>query len=603
MLFLDGKENRRLLAGTLAKRYEVILADTDDALEEDFDLCILDGPALNRLRERVRERKQKDVAQFLPCLLVTARRNVGMATRFLWKVVDDVLISPIEKIELQARVESLLLARRLSKEFSRSIIEQAELGIIVLDRQGTVHYWSPACERILGWSAGEVVGTLYPIVPAELNDEYRLSLEMVFRGETLSNVETIWRKKDGSPVYIRFLVSPLRDSDGIITHALSLVTDISEKKRAEEMATRRMEHLLALRAIDTAITSGLDLRLTLNILLEQVVSQLKVDAADILLFDPTTNLLGYAAGQGFRSSALQHTLLRIGEGYAGRVVLERHTVHIPDVVQAGGELAQALAMGNETFVAYFGAPLIAKGQVKGVLEIFHRAPLEPDHEWRNLLDTLAGQAAIAIDNLQLFENLQRSNVELALAYESTIEGWSRALDLRDKETEGHTLRVTEMVLKLACLAGMAEEELTHVRRGALLHDIGKMGVPDHILFKPDKLTDEEWAIMRRHPQYAYDLLAPIEYLRPALDIPYCHHEKWDGSGYPRGLKGEQIPLAARLFAVVDVWDALRSDRPYRQGWTEEKVLEYIRSQAGKHFDPQAVELFLQVINEDAQGAG
>jgi HD-GYP domain-containing protein (c-di-GMP phosphodiesterase class II) len=140
---------------------------------------------------------------------------------------------------------------------------------------------------------------------------------------------------------------------------------------------------------------------------------------------------------------------------------------------------------------------------------------------------------------------------------------------------------------------MSEQELVHVRRGALLHDMGKLGVPDTILFKPGKLTDEEWTVMHQHPMYAYELLSPIVYLRPALDIPYCHHEKWDGTGYPRGLKGEEIPLAARIFALVDVWDALRSDRPYRPAWSEEEALEYIREQAGKHFDPATVKVFLE----------
>jgi HD-GYP domain-containing protein (c-di-GMP phosphodiesterase class II) len=248
-------------------------------------------------------------------------------------------------------------------------------------------------------------------------------------------------------------------------------------------------------------------------------------------------------------------------------------------------------------VSYFGVPLVAKGWVKGVLEIFHRTALDPDAEWLDFLEALAGQAAIAIDDAQLFENLQRSNAELALAYDATIEGWSRAMDLRDKETEGHTQRVTNLTVQLAHMAGMSSEQIAQVRRGALLHDIGKLGVPDSILLKPDKLTDEEWAIMRRHPRYAYDMLSSIDYLRPALDIPYCHHEKWDGTGYPRGLQGEQIPLAARLFAVVDVWDALRSDRPYRAGWPEERVLEHIRGQAETHFDIRAVEIFFQVLNE------
>ena len=191
--------------------------------------------------------------------------------------------------------------------------------------------------------------------------------------------------------------------------------------------------------------------------------------------------------------------------------------------------------------------------------------------------------------------LQQAHSQLLEAYGATIEGWSRAMDLRDRETEGHSQRVTEVTLRLAKAHGMETQELVHIRRGALLHDMGKLGIPDSILHKPDKLTDEEWALMRQHPQLGYNMLHPIEYLRPALDIPYCHHEKWDGSGYPRGLKGDEIPLAARLFAVVDVWDALTSDRPYRGAWTDENALAYIKEQSGKHFDPEIVDLFFRVI--------
>jgi putative two-component system response regulator len=192
-------------------------------------------------------------------------------------------------------------------------------------------------------------------------------------------------------------------------------------------------------------------------------------------------------------------------------------------------------------------------------------------------------------------DLEQAHLQLLAAYDATIEGWSRAMDLRDKETEGHTQRVTILSEKLARLAGISEEEIIFVRRGALLHDIGKLGVPDSILLKSDKLTSEEWTIMRKHPQYAYDMIYPIEYLRPALDIPYCHHEKWDGSGYPRGLKGEEIPLTARIFAVVDVWDALTSDRPYRPAWDKQKTLNHINEQSGKHFDPHIVELFNKLL--------
>ena len=193
-------------------------------------------------------------------------------------------------------------------------------------------------------------------------------------------------------------------------------------------------------------------------------------------------------------------------------------------------------------------------------------------------------------------HIEQAHVQLLSAYDATIEGWSRAMDLRDKETEGHTLRVTELSEKLARMAGVDEIELTYMRRGALLHDMGKLGVPDSILLKADKLTDEEWDIMRKHPQYAYDMIQPIEYLRPALDIPYCHHEKWDGSGYPRGLKGEEIPLSARIFAIVDVWDAITSDRPYRPAWDKQKAMEYINGETGKHFDPQVVVLFNKMMS-------
>jgi putative nucleotidyltransferase with HDIG domain len=277
--------------------------------------------------------------------------------------------------------------------------------------------------------------------------------------------------------------------------------------------------------------------------------------------------------------------LRMGEGHAGKTALERKFQYVPDINKDKDSFVYYPLLKEEEFVSYYCVPLIAKGNVKGVLEVFHRKPLNSDAEWVDYLNVLAGQAAIAIDISELFNNLQYSNNELLLSYDTTIEGWSKALDLRDKETEGHTLRVTELTIQLARSMDIKEEELIHIRRGALLHDIGKMGIPDIILLKPGKLTDEEWVIMKKHPVYAYDLIYPIEYLRLALDIPYCHHEKWDGSGYPRGLKGEQIPLSARIFAIIDVWDALRSDRPYRKAWDKEKTLEHIKSGSGTHFDP------------------
>lgn len=191
--------------------------------------------------------------------------------------------------------------------------------------------------------------------------------------------------------------------------------------------------------------------------------------------------------------------------------------------------------------------------------------------------------------------LQDAHGHLQEAYQRTIEGWVRALDLRDRETEGHTQRVTELTIKVARTLGFSEEELTHIRRGALLHDMGKMAIPDEILQKPGPLNEAEWEKMRLHPIYAYEMLSPISYLHPALDIPYCHHERWDGSGYPRGLKGEDIPLIARLFAIVDVWDALCSDRPYRKQLPKAEVVGYLREKSGELFEPRLVDAFLAVV--------
>lgn len=223
--------------------------------------------------------------------------------------------------------------------------------------------------------------------------------------------------------------------------------------------------------------------------------------------------------------------------------------------------------------------------------------LAPDLYSLSRFQTAKGLFYVLFTSALLYFLIKRDITALQSSYDVALEGWVQALDMRDNEIEGHTLRVTEITIELASRMGIRGEELNAVRRGALLHDIGKIGVPDEILHKPGPLTDEEWKVMRQHPVDAYKFIAPAEHLRPAIDIPYCHHEKWDGTGYPRRLQGEKIPLPARIFAVVDVWDALTSDRPYRSAWSEEKALDHIRSLSGSHFDPEVVSEFLKMMAE------
>lgn len=368
-----------------------------------------------------------------------------------------------------------------------------------------------------------------------------------------------------------------------------------QRARLFQTVERQLNRLQTLRSIDRTISSSLDIDVTLNILLEHATNQLEVDAASILLLDPTSKTLHFKAEKGFHSQALRYTHLLIGKGYAGKAVLENRPLHVPDLNQDPGEFKDTPVLEDENFIFYYGLPLNFKGNIQGVLELYHRSSKSINNDWKHFADTLAGQAAIAIDNAEMFENLQSANLELSQAYDSTLEGWARALEMKDHETEGHSKRVVNLTIKCARALGVPGSKLIHIRRGSLLHDIGKIAIPDNILLKKGQLTDQEMAEVRKHPLYARDMLEPISYLEEALEIPLYHHERWDGSGYPFGLQAEDIPLPARIFAVIDVWDALRSNRPYRRAWPDEKALDYIQNQSGSQFDPRVVNTFLEIV--------
>lgn len=374
---------------------------------------------------------------------------------------------------------------------------------------------------------------------------------------------------------------------GVMIHRLQL----------HEQTLRRLKRISSLQVVGTAITISLDLQTILNILLGELVSQNQVDAATILLLNPNTSLLDYAAGRGFHGNAIEQSQLRLEDVFENHVIIENEIPMVTLLSESPANETRRRVWTEEQFIASAKVPLVVNNQVQGMIEVFKRTPLMVDQEWKDYFQALATQAAIAIHHATAFSGLQHFNSSLTLAYDETILTWAHAIELREEETEGHSRRVTRMTVRLASELGIPQAQLVHIRRGALLHDVGKMHVPDKILLKPSALTDDEWAIMRGHPEFAYRLLSPIAFLRPALEIPRYHHEKWDGTGYPSGLKGDLIPLAARIFAIVDVWDALTSNRVYRPAWNPAQALEYIKGEQGKHFDPEIVAPFVKLLSE------
>ncbi|CAG0971563.1 partial Cyclic di-GMP phosphodiesterase response regulator RpfG, partial [Anaerolineales bacterium] len=451
-----------------------------------------------------------------------------------------------------------------------------------------------------------IVGTVYSngvihVSPSPYNDLLAVPEDNRFFGDNRSGIVVPIRT---TTEIIGALAIALTAPHKIKPHQTRLLTTIAEiagnaiyRSNLYQRSEEQIQRLTTLRELDTAIASSLDLRITLSILTEHLIKKMKASAVTVLVFNPHSQTFDYYAAAGFKNRENLRAPLNLVDGMAGQILLSRRALYIKDVDEETS-LISFKQLKSEQFRSYYAIPLFSKGVTRGILEIYFRQPFSPSTEWIEFVHTLAEQAVIAIDNAQLFENLQHTNQELSLAYDTTLEGWGKALELRDKETQGHTQRVTGLTLELARQMGIPEPELLQIRRGCLLHDIGKMGVPDNILHKKGTLTEEELSEMRKHPQYAYDMLYPIEYLRPALDIVYCHHEWWDGSGYPQSLKGEEIPLSARIFAVIDVWDALSSDRPYRHAWDREKIIEYIRGLSGKQFDPQVVDAFFVMLEDD-----
>lgn len=504
-----------------------------------------------------------------PIVLMTSHGNERIAVEAMKAGALDYVVKSDETLadmpHLAARAirewksekerERIQLALREREAMFRLLAENSTDMISRHDLDGKYLYVSPACYTLLGYLPEELIGhSLFEFIHPEDLSEQLKAVSLLSPSQTVTNLRFRTRQKDGSLIWLETCVRAILDSQtGAITEIHCSTRDITARRKAEE----------ELRASEDRFRS----------LVQNSYEMILVISSEgkITFESPSaTRILGYRPGLLLNQSL--ESLIHPEDQATVRAVFKDLTqkYELGDTI----EFRARRANGTWVYLEALGTNLLDQPDVNGIVVI---------------LRDISERRRSEVD-------LQSAHDDLVQAYEATIEGWSRALDLRDHETEGHTQRVAEMTLKLARAIGIPEVELPHIRRGALLHDIGKMAIPDEILLKPDKLTDAEWLKMRRHPEYAYEMLYPIAYLRPALDIPHYHHEKWNGTGYPQKLKGDAIPLSARMFAVVDVWDALCSDRPYRAACRKSEAYDYIRSQAGEHFDPKMVKVFLDIVD-------
>jgi HD-GYP domain-containing protein (c-di-GMP phosphodiesterase class II) len=364
---------------------------------------------------------------------------------------------------------------------------------------------------------------------------------------------------------------------------------------------RRMpsEDLAALLRVSSMLASTLDLPSLMQTAIAAACDVMNLDTGAIYLLHDETLVLQATAPRtppdfpdAYRRAPLPD------HPHIGRCIAERDPLWVADATTETMTPAERGVCDARGLRSILYVPLVIDGAATGAFIMASSGTTKALGKTDiDLCRTLAHQISMAVANAQLHDSLITANRHLASAYDETLEGWAAALEMRDNETRGHTDRVVRLTMRLVARLGVPKDTWEHVRRGALLHDIGKMGVPDSVLQKPGPLTDDEWAIMKTHPQKALDMLGAIDFLVPALEIPYYHHERWDGTGYPHGLSGEAIPLAARIFAVVDVYDALTSDRHYRPGWSHQEAIAHIRRGSGGHFDPVVAEAFLAMIEE------
>lgn len=526
---------------------------TEIAEREYLQISALNNKLVNIQRELAKRNAE------LEKLKAELETKVEERTAELRRTNEELSVELIEHKNAEA-------SRRAVTTQMTTLIRVSPLAIIILDLNGRVQLWNPAAETIFGWNEAEIIHQPNPIIPPEKANEYQRLSRFVEEGKTLVEQEVMRQRKDGTRITVSISSAPLFDSEDKLIGRMAIFADITKRKQTEN-ALKTSEEIF--RSVIAQSNDGIRLINADGVIVEW-------------------------------NRALEEITGQKREDVLGKPMVDVFIKNIPEENRTPERIAQLKASVQD------GLKLIEKDiPIPGVVYTLQRNDGSRRQVQVVISRILTSQEPLmcgvvrdVTEIKQREEELHLAHEELAQAYNLTLEGWARALEIREKETAGHSQRVAGLVCRLVQEAGFAQEDLIHVWRGGILHDIGKIGTPDKILLKEGNLTGEEWSEMRRHPLYALELLQRIPYLHPALDIPCHHHEKWDGSGYPDGLKGMEIPFAARAFALVDVYDALTTNRPYRKAWSKEKTLAHIQEQAGIHFDPALTETFLKMMKKE-----
>ena len=474
-----------------------------------------------------------------------------------------------------------------------SVFDHLLEGCQIIDRNWKYLYVNEAVIKHARLEKEDLLGrTMMEAYPDIENTRMFATLQKVMEEREPQQIENQFIFPDGQIGWFILSIQPIQQGILILSY------EITKQKLVTDQLTLQRDRLFTLRQIDLAIKSTTDLDVVIGFVLEQITNVFNIDAAQVFLYDERSLML-----QSYLQRGLEYLFkdtpyeIRIGESIVGTTGLERKTSVIKNITPEIDSTVHGNLLRKDKIVCCISTPLIYNGQLVGVLEAYHRSRKEPDEDWINYFETVAGQAAVAINNLQHINHLEKFNLELELAYDQLIESWAKTMSFRGCTLNDHNHRTMVNCIELALMMGYKEEELINIRRGALLHDIGMLTIPKSILCKQNKLDDNEWHTIHKHPAVAVEMLSGNTMLKRALDIPQYHHEWWDGSGYPYGFSANLIPEPARIFAVVDVWDSLRSERPYRHKWSDQRALEHIISEAGSHFDPHIVEIFVDYLNK------